>query len=835
MFPRALVGGLLAAWVGGSAIRADDVTSRYFDGLRERRLFSLAEDYCRQRLSSPFLSAELRAQYTLELGRTYTEHARFAVGEEQAALWQQAEAVFDRFLEEQPRDPRRTEFAVQRAFIPAVRGEMLRWQVELQPYDSNLRNEAAAVLQAAIDRLKPLEQSLAGIARTDADPLRTDELLANVRFRLAAVLLDAARLLPAHSPDRAAHLIDARELLRILAGGTAEHLLTWHSHVLLAECDRLQRKYVQAEGRLVALVDQRPPRDVLDRAIAERAWLLLEQQQPDGAAKTIVTRMLDYRREGLVPPGELQYAGLQALVGLWELADANGAAETAAELLREIETRAEKVEREIGGYWALRCRLLVEQFHETRKFGRELAPLVMQARGHFAAGKLDEAARAFAAAAAHALEHGNTEAALELGYTRAHLQLHAEQYAAAAVNFREISERFPQSPRACEAHLAWAYCLGKLFEQTADDHRGAEYAAALREHLQRYGDSPTAVEAAWLLARSEEAAGRPDAALEHYRKIPADHAHAAEAQPAIARCYERILELLRQQGRPADSWEQSAVVHLGEFAREFPPDPAEWSLPQTETAVRFARILLGRRPADFAAADLWLRRARAAGKSDEKEWQSLRNTAVQLQILALAMQPQSGLKEALALVTELSAAPPTDLLGVVDGLSSLAEQSDPPVRRHLGEVQLQAALALDRRRAELPADDQSRLDRALAEAYLATDQPRRAAQVFAELVARAPRDHALRRQYSELLMRIGTTEHLQQAETSWRKLEALEQPGSRAWLEARYQLALCTYQLKRYNECRKLLGVTRLLYPDLGGEDLRARFVELQSRLKDAP
>jgi len=50
-------------------------------------------------------------------------------------------------------------------------------------------------------------------------------------------------------------------------------------------------------------------------------------------------------------------------------------------------------------------------------------------------------------------------------------------------------------------------------------------------------------------------------------------------------------------------------------------------------------------------------------------------------------------------------------------------------------------------------------------------------------------------------------------------------------MSARYQVVWCLFALKEHDECRKLLAVTRLLYPALGGDELRSRFAELEKKL----
>ena len=54
------------------------------------------------------------------------------------------------------------------------------------------------------------------------------------------------------------------------------------------------------------------------------------------------------------------------------------------------------------------------------------------------------------------------------------------------------------------------------------------------------------------------------------------------------------------------------------------------------------------------------------------------------------------------------------------------------------------------------------------------------------------------------------------------------------WLTARRSVIECSIRLEQFDEARKLMNVTRLLYPELGGSELKARFVELEKRLDDA-
>ncbi|MBV8268989.1 MAG: hypothetical protein JO252_21905, partial [Planctomycetaceae bacterium] len=55
--------------------------------------------------------------------------------------------------------------------------------------------------------------------------------------------------------------------------------------------------------------------------------------------------------------------------------------------------------------------------------------------------------------------------------------------------------------------------------------------------------------------------------------------------------------------------------------------------------------------------------------------------------------------------------------------------------------------------------------------------------------------------------------------------------GSLPWFAARYGLALAYYRSGRSREARQLIDATTILHPDLGGGELREKFVHLRQRL----
>ena len=99
------------------------------------------------------------------------------------------------------------------------------------------------------------------------------------------------------------------------------------------------------------------------------------------------------------------------------------------------------------------------------------------------------------------------------------------------------------------------------------------------------------------------------------------------------------------------------------------------------------------------------------------------------------------------------------------------------------------------------------------------------------MLAKSPRNKQLLRTTANLLLKTSVRKRILKARQYRRRLESFEKPGTTEWLTARYHVALCTFQLAEYAECRKLLKVTKLLYPRLGGGELRRKFETLRQNV----
>ena len=847
---------LLMLVVSLSSLRADDSTARFYEQLRQRQLFGLVESDCLRRLEGKSLSDRERGELVLELSRTYAAHAWHTRGSEQSDLWHRAARVVVEYLDRTKSPPRLELFETQLALIDLSRADWSLAQTELRPDDRELRQQGRTAIDAALVRLAPLEKAIGQQVRQNsldtaagsrptpqdtADKLTLFErrvLWMQLRFRLGLARLTQARL-ATDNADRAAALVAADEWLLPLATASSNDRLTGESQLVLAEVTRL-RGDLERVGKLLAAFEKSIAEDtsqeLRERFVIERVRGMLGKRQSAEAASWLI----EQRRSGVLKTdnanptisGELAYWQIVIGLAIWRVTSERGDAQLTSELWDRVTAEVSRLQQTDDGYWAARARLDWQRGRDERDFGRELAGLVRQARESFSSGQSDLAIRRFddaiTAARKKPVDVATTKLLLELNDTRASLLFRANRFEEAATAFRELSEA-PRHERSAATHLLWAFCLGKQFEKAPTDELRSLFLVSLRLLRERYPDQPESGEAAWLLGQMHERQKEFLEAIESFGSISEKHARHDEAWAGVARCHERQIASLRAAGKPTVEAESTAIkqlipaveLRISDLKSQISNLNFEISTPQAELLVRFARLLLERQPADYKAADQWL--ATVLTQTKDADW---RKTAEQLRVVSLAGQRR--IDEAEKLIGSLEESGPDELLSLLDGLASVSARCDKATQRLVAELQLRASQTLAESPKNFTDAQRLRLWRARAEAFSATGQPTKAVAVYEQLVEKSPRDAMLLRTAAELCESLNSTHGDQHAKIYWRRLEGTLKAGSAEWLDARWHVIHCCQRLTEKSEAAKLLKITKLLYPELGGPAMRTKFEELE-------
>lgn len=838
-----------AAWVvacGWSTTAAigGEPLGRFFDQLRARQLYGLAERYCFEKLARTDLPPTQRIDYAYELSRTFVQHALVAAEDQQAELWDRSLKVLEQTAQQVGTHERKLLLELQQGFVPCARGHALRWQVELVPDDAATRQQALQALATGIDRLTRLDAELKVRLKKPPPrdvgpqdkfvPAEIRGLMLMTEYELGQAYFDTANLLTSENSDRLGTIQEAERWLGVAlnADRTGEVGLT--SQVLLAGCARLRIEASRALRLLDDVDDASPSTAIRDQVLAERARVLLMQRKPVDAAD-LLTKALKSRA---TPPGELVSLRIQVLIELWLAAEANQAGELAAELRSTIDQQLDRARVTNPGYWAAYCESLVTQARESRTLGTDLAERLRRARGLYSAKQIPAAIAAYAEASQAARQAGRDDVALDLAYTKGSIEIEAANYVEAGKTFDQIVADFPRHTRTPDAHFLAAYALGQVYAASPTRPHREAYTARLEAQRRDYPSHSTSGEATWLLGQLEEKRLQNSAALRLYQQIPATHPRAAVAAAASARCYDRLLQRLRELKQPTQEWEQEAKTRLVPL---LPENPAtHLSEDQAVLALHLANIVLQSSQPDFAAADKWLEwvtrssvtvsttkpRTDGTPAPSTTHWPEYSRAAAKLRVVSLA--GQGKFPEAESTLAGVAASSPSELLSIIDGLSKLVAQAQDKPQHNLGELQLRAALNLKTQRAQLDPADQQRLDRCVAEAYVAAGRYEQALEPFRELLKTRPQDPDLLNSFALLLMKFGQRGRTEEAQQIWKRLEGQYKSGSRGWFEARYQFIRCELDLGNPDKALKLIGVTKVLFPQLGGPETQQRFQALQ-------
>jgi len=833
---------LAASWSFATAApRTDDEAERlYYAGLRQRGLFALTEGYLQSQLSNEALTDSRKAYLMLELSRTYAAHAGQRLGDEQQELWKLAQTTAEQGFDGGAQTEWSPHLRLQKEIVPVEQSRFELMQMRLTPHDAALRRKLTDQFQIHLKQLRSTENELNRESREVLPRYRTNPgAISPFEFRsvqnrniylICQNLADLAEAESADPKERKPAIRAALDRLRSLTGGVEDELITWEAKLLEARCHRLEGEYEAARVSLQRS-EGNWPGVLQSERLAEEVRLLLATNQSHMAAE----RLLEWRDSAGYLSGELSLLNLETLAAMWKFAWEKQQESQANNLLELMQRETARTQREVGGIWAWRCQVFFDQMQQATRYGPEVAEKVQTAQSAYQAGDFDRAASLYREIAERAAEQKRPELASEMMFTAGSVLLQKGDFAAARQVFREGADKFTGTRRAADCHLMWVWCLGKQYEQAPTRSNREAYTAGLDEHLELFLSQPTAGDAQVMYGQFQENRLQFTKALQHYQAVPTDHVKAAIADLGALRCYEKILLRLMELNQSQEAWQKQAAGYMRARIAAYPQDPSKLSLMQCQFMTGAAKLMLGVLELDRTQIDRSLEHVIAAAElhtsepSPATDWNSIALSARRLRIVLLAQQGK--VREAEALIEQVARAGTEPQLKLLDGLMAAAEQVSEGTRRDIGEIQLQASLELNRQRDKLSTDEQQQLDRCLAKSYLLTERSREAFELYETLVKQAPNDRELRLEYAKSLTACGTGDCLRRALPHWRYLENREKQGTTDWLRMRVEVIRSLLASGKPGEAEKLLTVTELLYPELGGDSLKQEYAGLKRQI----
>ncbi len=820
----ALLGlGLCAA---GSLAADDD--ARFLEGLRQRRLFELAERLCGEQLADQQLGPVQQGELTVEWIRTIALHAAHSPPDQRQALWQQARRVAADFLGKNAQHPRGMLVRMQDALTLLAQGELARQELEAGVADMAGMEAARQALRDAARLLEGIDKELSReIPLRRRMPPRKDELSADELFslqhhgrhQLARAYRNQALLYEPKSPDQISGLVLARQTLEMpLAQLDPQEPLTLQIHLDLAICQRLLREYEAARQQTSAVdIDGVEPALRL-RARAEAIRIELAQDSPRGAQMILKGG----RTLGGQTSADYDFATLETLIALWRAAANDKEAPAAKAWQDKAVEMAQFIEETHGPYWGRRSDQALVRALPQGAGGAGIELLSRTADNLYLKGEFDQAVAAYDQAATGARSAGNEAAAFDLAYKAALVQEKRKLHDDAATRFCTFALQHSSQPQAAEAHLRGAWNQAKLAAEDAAAQQ--EYLAMLAKHLTTWPESETAGQAKLWLGKWHAGQQSWAEAVSAYVAVPRQSQHFAAAVAAVAPCWQELLRDLARTGKSVEE-EATRAASYYESVVLGPENklPEKWTAVERLAALEEAKILLDYRRDQYHQAESILRTALDSGRDAPAQWQEEARSQL---VVAIAGQPGRR-DDALKLLEGIGQASPAQLLDLLDGLSVAIARAPADVRSEIAGVQVQAVELLWPQRARLEKPAALALERIRAEALAATGQRQQALAAFAGLAKANPDSGPVQEAYADFLLAGVDKESLTQALDQWRRILARARPRTELWFKAKYSLALAQYRLGDKKEAATRLRYTLETPPGLDGTTWKKRFEEL--------
>ncbi len=750
-------------------------------------------------VDDPNLKIEKRQQIAMEMVATLDRAAQAApTAEGRRAHWAEAVRRLDQFRERNPEMPQSDAFPFQAAVYLWAQARSWSQQWELAPTDHAVRDHAIADLDAVLARLRPMGETLCGSSEVFAQ---------NVRFRLAESLADRAEFEPKDAESRRVRELEALQFLEPIP---SEPELQGFARLLRGELLGRLGKADQALAEIDAAAKATPAPPATD-VLEARVAVLIRSGRFDNALKAVASGHVD----------EVTQSWLAIRVRLAQRASRPpGGARTAIDSAVFAQV---KVLRKSGRPEARLALIALARGLSEPDTSQEPDAWDAVAEGALTLGDLARAGALEVKGAARAEALGKPDQAAALRLRAGALLFQAERFLEADA----LLSRVADDPRAGSlrprAGLLRALGRGRAVALRLPGASPHAYAQALEAQIRDFPSDPSTSEARWLLGRLRLAASDRVAAQALWTGIPRNDPRWLDAQLTVASLRQDDLDTQRINN------DRERVIQRYKEARDF----LSAILDQVQSDSERVAVQLGLARLDLTpevghpdeARQTCERVLRSAGQPEQ------RDQARRLKILALA-ELGRFIEAEQAARAEVNQARPADLIHTVRLLDQVASESESDLRLRRFGLILRILLArILERPEELSREQRWEAQLRQTRALLFSGDEARARTSLAEWGATTPpfpSSDRLLRDLADTYARLDVFE----LAVDVQRLRMQRNPtGSLPWFAARYGLALAYYHSGRAKDARQLIDATTILHPDLGGGDLREKFVRLRQRL----
>jgi hypothetical protein len=765
-------------------VRADDELEKHLATLRTQ-------------VNNKSLQVDQRAQIALEMAATLDRAAQAAsTSPERRKRWTEAINLIDQFEAENPGHNQSPQFRFQAAVYIWARGRLWADQWELAPSDKEARGLAVENLEVAISRFRSLNGSL-----READKVVSQ----NVRFRLAQALVDRSRLDPEDSEERRSRLRDAALMLE---KPMEEPALRGFASLLYADVLGKLGDENGAKSALASAAKATPPptpEALLEAKVGimmaghqfDQALKAVEESTAGASGKALLTVRIRLAQRARLAPGSARGEAEKALFEAARPLQGASNSEARLALLELGRGVKEPDSAQDPDAWDL----LAEAAIVAGDFGRASA---LEAKG-----------------ADRAEAMGQPEKAAALRLRAGAALFRAEKFLEADAMLNRVADARQAGDSRPKAGLLRIMARARALATKQPGASQSAYLAALESQIRDFPKDPSANEARWLLGKLRLATSSPAEAQALWADIPRSDPRWLDARLAVAGLNQEALDAQRiTNDRPL-------VRQCCTEARSFLSSSQSQCQSDAErAAISLAMVRLELTPEvghPEEARRLCESIQRTASQADQ------RDRARRLDLVAAA-ELNHFLEAEQAARAEIKLSHPADLLEIARELDRVASEFSSDLRvRRFGLIMRLLLVRVLERQGELSKAElgEAKLRHTRALLYIG-DEARARDSITSDWGTPASLDDRILRDMADTYVRLSAFDLAAEVQ----RLRARRAvTGSPSWFESRYGLALADYRAGKNREASKLIDATAILHPDLGGGELRDKFVHLRGRL----
>lgn len=797
----------------------------FLEGLRERRLYQLAEQFCRETLQRNDLSAEREVGLAIEWSRVLAARARELTPEENKAVWDEASNVLARFQREHRQNPKLLLVRIQAALLPLARGELLIEQAKLLIRNQAFLEAGRAEIRDAVRKLEDLEEEINKLLNQPRPPRggptfsenELYSLLNNTRFQLGKAYQVRGESYPAGSADRIDAFNQAIKRFQTLAVREASRPEVWPARIAWAASLRLKGKTADAARLLASWQEEDSGSDRWSAVLKlETVRLLLAEDKLEDADRLLK------RIPPTVSPAEVALEELKIQLARWQQAKAATITSQANYWQQQIGQSVRSIQREHGPYWGRKAAALEGRvLAKTSSTSGDSKMLARAASNYFLSKEYEAALEHYDLARNQAKQQGNNREAFNYGYTAAAIEQQRQQHAEAAERFLALADEFPEHAQAPEAHHWAIYHTAQLVRnkagKTLEDYKGL-----LEQHVELWPQATTTPEMRSRLAILLEIRKDWEQAARQYMAA-VGHTNPAKILVGLQRSALQHLESLPTPEAEANWAKEVATAFEGYVVTPNGNLPERWSDTQRQAALQASRFWMYGQVGNYSRGRELLTAALNDASQADAKWVGSAKL-----YLALAFAGQGQADEAATLLEQIGQGNPAELVQLLSTLSQMAE--DNSLGPALARLQLRAVEMLRPKIEQLSKSQQQLLD-VVSVRSTALLEPKRGPGLYQSLYERYPRDADVLKEYAQYMGVQDDASLIRLAYDAWKKLERGSKSGSDRWLMAKYHQAKTLQELGLDQKALKTIQLTKVLYPDLPG--WKPQFERLEQSLQD--